>query len=108
VANVPLVKGISPPSELFQIDQAKIVALTIEPEALMKIRKERLSRMGRDPASDYASIQHIREELEWARDIFHRNRRWPVFDVTNKALEETAAEIERIMKSRLKTLSSPH
>jgi regulator of PEP synthase PpsR (kinase-PPPase family) len=102
VANVPLVKGISPPEELFKIDQGKIVALTIDPEALMKIRKERLSRMGRDPASEYASIQHIREELEWAREIFQRHRRWPLFDVTNKALEETASEIERLMRTRLK------
>ncbi|MBP7844634.1 MAG: kinase/pyrophosphorylase [Proteobacteria bacterium] len=102
VANVPLVKGISPPEELFKIDQNKIIALTIDPEALMKIRKERLSRMGRDPASEYASLQHIREELEWAREIFQRHRRWPLFDVTNKALEETASEIERLMRTRLK------
>ncbi|NCN27754.1 kinase/pyrophosphorylase [bacterium] len=102
VANVPLVLGIEPPAQLFDIDQGKIVALTINPEALVRIRKERLQRMGRDPSGDYASLQHIRDELEWARQIFARNRRWPVFDVTEKALEETATEIERTFKSRLK------
>ncbi len=100
VANVPLVKGIDPPSALFDIDPNKIVALIIDPEALAKIRRERLVRMGRDPAGDYASLQHIREEIEWAREIFHRNRRWPVFNVTNKALEETASEIERVMNAK--------
>lgn len=100
VANVPLIKGIDPPMGLFQIDQAKIFALTIDPEQLALIRRERLLRMGREPTGDYASLQHIREEVEWARSLFARNRRWPVFDVTNKALEETASEIERILQSK--------
>jgi len=102
VANVPLVKGIEPPQSLFQVDQTKIIALTINPEHLAKIRRERLVRMGRDPAGDYASIQHIHEEIEWARSLFARNRRWPVFDVTNKALEETASEIEKIVNSKMR------
>jgi regulator of PEP synthase PpsR (kinase-PPPase family) len=100
VANVPLVKGIEPPKMLFEADQRKIVALIIDPNALAKIRRERLVRMGRDPAGDYASIQNIREEIEWSRQIFERNRRWPVFDVTNKALEETASEIEKTIAAK--------
>jgi regulator of PEP synthase PpsR (kinase-PPPase family) len=95
VANLPLVRGIEPPRFLFEIDQKKIVGLTIDPEALTKIRRERLVRMGREPTGEYASLQSIREEIEWAREIFSKNRRWPIFDVTNKALEETASEIER-------------
>ncbi len=100
VANVPLVKGIDPPEALFQTDQNKIVALIIDPESLSKIRKERLVRMGRDPTDRYASIVSIRDEIEWVRGLYARNKRWPVFNVTNKALEETAAEIERTMAAR--------
>lgn len=100
VANVPLVKGIQPPQALFEADPTKIVGLIIDPEALSKIRRERLVRMGRDPTGDYATIQHIREEIEWSRQLFARNRRWPVFDVTNKALEETASEIERVVSRK--------
>ena len=95
VANVPLVQGIEPPEPLFQIDQKKIVALTIMPEALANIRKERMRRMGQEGGGDYCNLEKIQEEVEWAQHIFERNRRWPVFDVTNKALEETAADIER-------------
>ena len=105
VANVPLVMGIDPPKELFEIDQNRIVALTIETETLVKIRRERLVRMGRDPVGDYASLAHVREEIEWAHRLFARNKRWPVFEVSNKALEETAAEIERRMKKRLENLA---
>jgi len=104
VANVPLVKGIQPPQALFDTDPAKIIGLIIDPEALAKIRRERLVRMGRDPTGDYATIQHIREEIEWSRQLFSRNRRWPVFDVTGKALEETASEIERVV-SRKRSVS---
>jgi regulator of PEP synthase PpsR (kinase-PPPase family) len=100
VANCPLVKGIDPPKALFEIEQNKIVALTIDAQALAKIRRERLVRMGRDPSSDYASLTHIGDEIEWAMQLYGRNRRWPVFDVTNKALEETASEIEKWMQAR--------
>src|SRR5258706_1354185 len=33
-ANVPVVKGIAPPPELFEIDRAKVVGLTIDPDRL--------------------------------------------------------------------------
>lgn len=104
VANVPLVYGIQPPDELFKINQNRIVGLIIDPESLSQIRKERLMRMGSSPMDDYASIQRIRNEIEWSRQIFSRNRLWPIFDVTNKALEETASEIERRMRARIKRI----
>lgn len=92
---------IDPPKELFEVDQNRIVALTIDPLSLVKIRRERLLRMGRDPVGDYASPNHVNDEIEWALKLFSRNKRWLVFDVSGKALEEVAAEIERRMKSRL-------
>ncbi len=101
VANYPLVKGIEPAPMLFEIDQSKIMGLMIDSEALAKIRRERLVRMGRNPSEDYASLTHIREEIEWARELYRRNRRWAVFDVTNKALEEIASEIERRIQSKV-------
>jgi [pyruvate, water dikinase]-phosphate phosphotransferase / [pyruvate, water dikinase] kinase len=100
VANVPLVKGIEPPEALFKIDQRKIIGLTINPEALAEIRKQRLQKLGKDLSDSYANISMIRGEMEWALEIFARHRRWPVFDVTNKALEETATEIEKVLLQR--------
>jgi regulator of PEP synthase PpsR (kinase-PPPase family) len=87
--------------ELFKIDQRKIFALTIEPEALKQIRKNRLSRLGAENITgDYANESKVLEELEWANAIFKENKRWPVFNVTDKALEETAAEIMRLINMR--------
>ncbi len=101
VANVPLVLGQQPPKELFEIDQRRIVGLTINPDSLNRIRKKRLEKFGQDPGGEYANMGHIQAELEMAKQLFKANRRWPVFDVTDRALEETAAEIVRVVASRL-------
>lgn len=101
VANIPLVLNQKLPDELFQVDQKKIVGLIIDQDTLLKIRRNRLEKFGQDPGGEYASIQHIHAELEYARKIFKQNRRWPVFNVTERALEETATEIIRIVSSRM-------
>jgi [pyruvate, water dikinase]-phosphate phosphotransferase / [pyruvate, water dikinase] kinase len=98
VANVPVVKGIPLPPTLTQVDQRKIIGLLIEPTTLVKIRRERLIRMGEDPGGDYANMDRVIEEIEYCKEIFRKNRRWPVLDVTGKALEETATEVETFIK----------
>lgn len=98
VANVPVVKDIPLPPTLAQVDQRKVIGLLIEPSVLVKIRRERLIRMGEDPGGDYANLQRVIEEIEYCKDIFRKNRRWPVLDVTGKALEETATEVETFIK----------
>lgn len=101
VVNIPLVKGTPLPKELFAADQRKVVGLLIDIEALRRIRKNRLDKFGQDPQGEYASITHIHEEIEYAHELFKQNRKWPVFDVTDRALEETASEITRIVGARL-------
>tara|TARA_R110002072_G_scaffold1989_2_gene16304 strand:+ start:29488 stop:30360 length:873 start_codon:yes stop_codon:yes gene_type:complete len=101
VVNVPLVFGTDLPEELFKIDQRKIFALTIDPDALLSIRTNRLSRLGAaNITGDYAEKSQVLTELEWANNIFKENKRWPVFNVTDKALEETASEIIKLITMR--------
>lgn len=100
VSNIPLVLDIAPPPELFTVNQKKIVALTIDPSKLQGIRQNRLQKLGQDLSSDYAQLNHILKEIEYANKIFSQNRRWPVFDVTEKALEETATEITKLVATR--------
>ncbi|MBX3023233.1 MAG: kinase/pyrophosphorylase [Bdellovibrionales bacterium] len=101
VANIPVVLNTPLPPELFKIDQRRIVGLTIDPESLTRIRKKRLEKFGQDPGGEYANMGHIQQEIEYVSQLFKANRRWPVFDVTDRALEETAAEIVRVVASRL-------
>ncbi len=106
VLNIPLVRGIPVPPEIFQVDPNKIVCLSIQAEVLHTIRKARLDRLGKDPRDHtnekYASMEHVMEDIEYATALFRQNRKWPVFDVSGKALEETAAEVIRIVTTRQK------
>lgn len=99
VANIPLVLNVPPPQQLFEVDQRKIIALTIDPEKLGIIRKKRVEKFG-DTAGDYATTQHVLAEIEQAERLYSQNKKWPVFNVTERALEETATEITRIICSR--------
>lgn len=93
VANIPLVKGIDPPKELFEIDQNRVVALLIDAKRLVELRTARLMQMQQSPRSKYASYDEILDELICCKQLYRRNPQWLVIDVTNKSVEESASEI---------------
>ena len=84
--------------ELFEIDPAKIVGLTIAAERLADIRTARVRTMG-GPRRKYAALEQIYSELEEAAAI-HRRLGCPVIDVTELSVEETAARIIRLVERR--------
>ena len=100
VANIPLIQGFEPPKELFTIDQRRVIGLTIDAAELATIRRARLERLGQNYGGEYADPDKVNEEIEYASQLFRRNRKWPIFNVTGKALEETASEIIKLMASR--------
>ena len=106
IANVPLIKGFEVPPEVYAVDQRRVIGLTIDATELATIRRNRLERLGQDKGGDYADPEKVIEETEYAGEIFSKHRRWPVFNVTGKALEEIAAEIIKLMASR--RLTPPH
>src|SRR6185369_4122971 len=73
VANVPLVLGIEPPAELFQIDQEKIFGLTIKAEALLQIRQARLKHLGMPSDTSYGQRDHIAREITFAQGLFREH-----------------------------------
>ncbi|MTV50158.1 pyruvate, phosphate dikinase/phosphoenolpyruvate synthase regulator [Heliobacillus mobilis] len=91
-ANVPLVPEVAPPEELFQLPRRKVIGLTISPSLLNGIRTERLKTLGLAGTADYASFERIMGELEYADSIMKRVG-CPIINVTNKAVEETAAKV---------------
>ena len=97
-ANVPVVRDIDPPEELFEIDPVKIVGLTIDAERLADIRTARVRSMGA-PRKRYAELEAIYSELEEAASV-HRRLRCPVIDVSELSVEETAMRIIRLVERR--------
>ena len=100
-ANVPFVHGIDPPEELFEIDPAKIVGLTIAADRLGEIRSARVRSMGA-PRRRYAELDAIYGELDEASAL-HRRLRCPVIDVSELSVEETAMRIIRLVDRRHRT-----
>jgi hypothetical protein len=100
VANVPLVLGIDPPEELSQVEDRKVFGLIVQPDMLMRIRQARLKHLGMPSDSSYGDRSHIENEMNYSREIFRKHPNWPVIDVTNRAIEETAADILRIYQER--------
>jgi len=92
VANVPLVKDLNPPSELFEMDSRCVIGLTIEPGQLITYRQRRTHHMGVSANLPYADPTELLEELDYAHQIFRRGR-FRVVDTTNKPIEESADEI---------------
>nr|NNM90397.1 kinase/pyrophosphorylase [Bacilli bacterium] len=93
VMNIPLVPEIAPIDELFQLPyRKKIIGLTISSEQLNRIRQERLKSMGLFVEANYANQERILEEILYADSIMRRLG-CPVINVSDKAVEETAAWI---------------
>jgi [pyruvate, water dikinase]-phosphate phosphotransferase / [pyruvate, water dikinase] kinase len=97
VANVPIVKGIEPPPELFETPPEKIVGLTIDAQRLTEIRHVRARAMG--ASKQYAELLEVYEELDEAARV-HRRLGCPVIDVSDLSIEETAARIVRLVEDR--------
>lgn len=100
VANVPLVLGIPLPKDLVDVDYRKIIGLTIDIDNLIRIRKNRLKKFGWNFNREYADKMHILKEMDYSREVFEKHR-WPVVNVTDRALEETAGEVIRIIRARM-------
>ena len=103
-ANVPIVKGIQPPADLFEIEPAKIIGLTIDAQRLAEIRSARARTMGSSKGR-YAELAEIYEELEQAAAV-HRRLGCPVFEISDASIEETAHRIIRMVARRRAEVTS--
>ncbi|MDO3412597.1 pyruvate, water dikinase regulatory protein [Saccharibacillus sp. CPCC 101409] len=92
VVNYPVVPEIAPPAQLLGLPAKRLVGLTIEPEAMLKIRSQRLKSLGLPVGSQYDSIERIKEELAYAEALYQRLGCF-VVDITDRAIEETAGLI---------------
>jgi regulator of PEP synthase PpsR (kinase-PPPase family) len=96
-ANVPLVKGIDPPADLFTVESWKIVGLTIDAQRLSEIRGERIRWMRGNRR--YANLVEIYDEIEYAAQV-HRRLGCPVLEVSELSIEEISLRIVRLVEGR--------
>lgn len=103
VANYPLTEDDFDRNELPQTILAqhdKLLALTIQPQRLTKIREKR------NPGSNYATLTNCRSEVKKALELYRRHQ-LDILDVTTSSIEELAAKIMRIrdLEPRHQTLT---
>ena len=95
-SNIPLINEESIPQLLKEKPNLKcVVGLTVDPNRLADVRKNRMIALREDHGSDYTNFEKIELETEKAKEAFKKYQ-WPVIDVTRKSIEETAASIIKI------------
>ncbi len=99
-ANIPLVIESPPPSNLYRLKHPMVVGLTISPERLVQVRRNRLLSLNQAPETAYVDIERVHAEVTFARRLFSDNG-WPVIDMTRRSIEEAAAAIINLCNERV-------
>lgn len=111
VANIPLVSGIKPPKELFEVDPNRVFGLHISISQLIAHRTKRLKSWNNHQNELYIDEKSVREEIRHAMFTFDKGN-FTVLNVNNKPIESTANEILNIMSQRFsyrgRKLESPY
>lgn len=102
VANVPYVPGVPLPDIIFELKNVLVVGLTISPEMLVQIRKNRLLSLSENRETDYINMESVKKELQDSRKLFTK-KSWPMIDVSRRSVEETAACIIQLYSEKEKT-----
>ena len=95
-ANVPLVPGQEDGERLTRLKNPLVIGLTVSPDRLVQIRRNRIDNLNANPSSAYTDQEAVRDETIKARRAFER-RGWPTIDVSRRSVEETAAAITNLL-----------
>ena len=99
-ANVPLVPGVPPPSQLEHLTQPLVVGLFASPERIVQIRQNRLLGLRAEHDADQYIDRHaVAEEITFSRKLCSKHN-WPSIDVTRRSIEETAAAVMALLADR--------
>ena len=98
-ANVPLVLNQEDGERLVGLKNPLVVGLTVSPDRLVQIRRNRIDGLNASHSSAYTDQEAVRDETVKARRAFER-RGWPVIDVTRRSVEETSAAIINLLNER--------
>ncbi|WP_395696949.1 pyruvate, water dikinase regulatory protein [Methylocella sp.] len=98
-ANIPFVPGAALPKSLEELRNPFVVGLVASPDRIVQIRTNRILSIEADPESSYVDRRLVAEEIAQSKRLFDA-RGWPMIDVTRRSIEETAAAIISLHKSR--------
>ena len=111
VANIPLVNGIDPPKELFEVDPRRVFGLSIVTSQLISHRMKRLRSIDNTDNTRYVDEKLVVQEIRNANLIFEKGG-FTVINISNKPVETSANEILNTLANRFeyrgRRLDSPY
>ena len=106
-ANLPLVPSLPLPERLTKPHKAFVVCLVASPDRIAEVRRHRAMMLADRNLGDYVDRDRIAAELAYSRKICAQNG-WPVIDVTRRSVEESAAQILKLMHDRQAGMDEVH
>jgi regulator of PEP synthase PpsR (kinase-PPPase family) len=94
-ANVPIVLGMALPEALLSVPAERVFCLLMSGRQLQELRRTRADGGG-IPAEPYTSLEHIRKELFYSRELCLEHR-WRSIDVSSKSVEEVSRQIVALL-----------
>ena len=105
-ANIPLVPGITVPTQVERLAKPLVVGLFASPERIVQIRQNRLLGLKAHRDDDqYIDRQAVAEEIAFSRRLCAANN-WPLIDVTRRSIEETAAAVMALLTEKRRHVTS--
>ncbi|MDZ4791977.1 MAG: pyruvate, water dikinase regulatory protein [Hyphomicrobiales bacterium] len=98
-ANVSLVPDMPLPPNLESLKKPMVVGLIASAERISDVRRNRLLGIDATALDRYVDKRTILEEIAFTKRVCARNA-WPMIDVTRRSIEETAAEIIKLVDER--------
>ena len=98
-ANVPLIPGIPPPTQLLRLPQKKVIGLRINVSRLQAIREARAQNLNLDDSDPYLDKRSIAREVIEANRIMDEHN-WGHIDVSYMAVEEIARDVLRMLAEK--------
>ncbi|MEQ8785385.1 MAG: pyruvate, phosphate dikinase/phosphoenolpyruvate synthase regulator [Pirellulaceae bacterium] len=97
VANVSIAPEVGFPPELRKVKK-KIVAFTVQPKRLQEIRAARFPQL---EGVKYHNLTDVIQEVMQA-EAEYRKRKYPLIDITNLTIEQTAARVLESLKLQIR------
>jgi hypothetical protein len=91
-ANIPFISGIKLELDKENLANVFVVGLYASMDRLIDVRRSRLLSLNSTDNAKYVGEEFVRDEIQEAKK-FYLSHDIPIIDVTNKAIEETAAKI---------------
>ncbi len=96
-ANVPLVRGIEPPTKLLALPKKKVIGLRIDLTRLLAVREGRAHGIGLGRSDPYVDRRSVGQELAAANRMIEQHG-WRAIDASYLAIEEIAQEVMRLLR----------